>query len=208
MSMKTTALFLGFAALCTSISPSTALAQLILPDRMIIHPYYPSSNGPFLVEIRDEWPNACGGTVSVQVSAERVQILARETVGPVCAQVITPFRALINVREQAPEGTVFGSHVLVRYDYSNGQTQQSRQVRDVSFDEFTLDQIVLQSGSWVTPELESSGLFIDQQGDLLTAALFDYDENGRASWHYGVGRVDQNAAATQWHAQHGAGRSQ
>jgi hypothetical protein len=181
---------------------SAAHAQiLVTPDVLTVHPYYPRPDGPFLIQIQDEWPDSCAGTVRTQVSADRIEIIAEQNRGGICGQVITPFRVLINPRDLAPAGTVFAALVKISYSFDDGERLQLRQNRDVSFDQNrSIRQVRAQSGGWVTPSLESSGLFIDQQGEVLSVALFDYDESGKASWHYGSGTVHDDAFVADLHS--------
>lgn len=171
---------------------------------LTVHPASPRHDGPLLIQIQDQWPNACGGRIDVQASASRIELVARQQQpqGQACAQVLTPFRRLIDAAALLPPGTAFAPQVTIQYSHDDGQIRQLRLEREIVLSSAARApaQARAQAGGWTTPALENSGLFVDQQGDVLTLALFDYDQDGKASWHYGVGQLDGDVLKTPMHS--------
>lgn len=171
-----------------------ARAQLA-SEPLKIFPAAPVADRPFLLLVEDAWLDGCGGAVSMTVSTERIQVvskLASPDLDVACTAVLLAFKQVLNPRAAAPE-VDFGEQVTIEYFYDAGTGPELRASRTIAFGEGSLPPTTVQTGGWVTPELESSGLFIDQQGETLTALLAEYDANGQATWYYGAGRVNGSA---------------
>ena len=159
--------------------PALASAQLA------VHPAQVRQNGPWLISVQGEWPNGCGGEIRTQVSASSIDITAVPATGvDICTQVVLPFFELVNPRASSAE-VDFGDSVTVNYRY-DGELRGSI---EVPFSESAAPAERFRTGSWVT-SIANHGLFIDQQNDVLTAALFDYDADGQAVWYYAAGKVE------------------
>ncbi|MEZ5442898.1 MAG: hypothetical protein R3F15_15600 [Lysobacterales bacterium] len=168
----------------TLVHASLALAG---QDPLQVFPDQLHREGPLLILLTDEWPDGCGGRVDVVVSAAAIDLLATSTTAEVCIDSLASLYELIDPLAETP-GLVLNDTVTLRYQM-NGELRHSR---ELSFSDQSNHTIKLQTGSWAS-NLENHGLFLDRQGDVLTAALLDYDADGRAAWSYAVGRIDGNA---------------
>jgi hypothetical protein len=177
------------------LAVATPATAQMLADRISLHPEHIAADAPFLILVEDYWPNGCGGELQVEVRADSIEILARTarfSEPRACTEALQPFTRLINPRDFAPQGFRFAAAVKVNYRFDAGSGTELRESEDLVFSELGNAPAAAEIGTWTTPLLENSGLFIDQQGDLLTAALFDYDAQGRASWHYTGAFVNGN----------------
>ncbi|MCB1641171.1 MAG: hypothetical protein KDI37_05515 [Xanthomonadales bacterium] len=179
---------IGILLILGLASASAAQAQL-LNNRISSHPAQPQFDRPWRVLLEDQWPTGCGGQLFFQATAERFDLIAVATTDTdICPAVVSPFRVLVDPRELAPE-VDFADQIELRYLYDAGDGAELRQSRSVSFSDVAPPAARLQTGSWVTPDLASSGLFIDQQGDEVSMALLDYDADGGPVWLYGAGQL-------------------
>ncbi|MEM9300526.1 MAG: hypothetical protein AAGE01_00360 [Pseudomonadota bacterium] len=158
-------------------------------------PFAPLADQDFLILIQDEWLDGCLGTVEMSITAEKIAIFARAANPPPgvgCTDAPVPFRRIFNPRAAAP-GFDFGEALFVEYFFDAGDGPELRSGYAGNFRTDSAGTFPVQTGSWVTPGIASSGLFIDQQRDIMTALLADYDEDGKAVWFYGAGRVTGSA---------------
>ncbi len=173
-------------------------AQLF-SEPLTVHPSQIVADQPFLILIESQWNDTCGGEFEVSVSREQIDvtaILLSPSLGPtVCAGRVTPFIKLINPRDFAAADFAFGASLTVRYLFDQGNGPELVSSKTVDFSTESGVASTIQNGGWTTPTIERSGLFIDQQRDVLTAALFDYDENGQPFWTYAAGPVNGNVFA-------------
>ncbi len=173
---------------------SAANAQLLF-DPMTVHPERIQPDQPFLILLDDSWIDSCGGTLSLQASNTEINVIATLSspmLGGVCAQVLTPFRELINPLAELDTLPDFEDSIVINYLVDNGFGAMPRDSETITFTSAANTPVRLQSGSWVTPGLTFSGLFIDQQDDIFTAALMDFSDDGDPLWHYGGGRLNGN----------------
>lgn len=175
--------------------PAAAPAQLAF-DPIEVHPVFVSEDGPFLILVRDRWTDGCGGAVKTTVSSDTIDVvstLTSPTIDAICPAVVVPFEKIVDPRAVAPDVT-FASTVTVRYffDAGNGPELVATRLAELATDA-TNPTAEVGSGGWITPGLARSGLFVDQQGSILSAMLSDYDENGLGRWHYTAGTVDGTA---------------
>ena len=180
--------------LLSLLLPTAATAQL-LAEFVSAHPERITPDGAFLLLIKDRWTDGCRGTVEVDVTEQRVEvtgILASPSLQTACTQAVVPFEEIVNVRSIAPD-VRFADPVTVSYRFDAGSGAEERMTINVSVDDAPLPGTTVQNGSWVTESLESSGLFIDQQGEILTAFLAEYTTDGLPVWHYASGRVEGSA---------------
>ncbi len=179
-----TVLFLFAAAL-----PAVGLGQMVF-EPLSVHPGNVSRDGEFLLALEDRWINGCGGQVSASVGAERIELLATSASeqGVVCPQVFEPFADLI--RPRAAFDGVFADEVAVSYDFigPDGERAQ-RSSLVIRFSDEPNPTVLVETGSWITDALQSSGLFVDQQDGLFSANLADY-ANGTGAWFFGAAPVN------------------
>jgi hypothetical protein len=171
-----------------------AAAQM-LPDRLSLHPEHIAADADFLIKIEDYWPNGCGGELSVDVQTDVIRILARsaQAPGPIaCTEALLPFTRLINPRDHAPQGLRWADLVKVEYRLDTGTGPELRESESFAPSDEPNPPAAVETGTWSTPLLANAAMFIDQQESLLTAALFDYDSEGRASWHYAGAMLNGN----------------
>lgn len=155
-------------------------------DALRVYPEQPRKDGALLLLIVDEWSNGCGGEIRTTVTADLIEIAALPSQAELCTQVVTPFFDLIDPRERAGADADFADEVTVNYLF-DGELRASRTIR---FGSESGPAERFQTGSWTNATLANHGLFIDQQGDVLTAALLDYDADGKATWYYAAGKVE------------------
>lgn len=155
-------------------------------DSLRVYPEQPRKDGPLLLLVVDEWSNGCGGEIRATVSADQIEIAAQPSQAELCTQVITPFFDLIDPRERSDAEIDFADEVTVNYRF-DGELRASQTIR---FGTEITPAERFQTGSWTNGTLANHGLFIDQQGDVLTAALLDYDADGKATWYYAAGKVE------------------
>lgn len=160
-----------------------------------VHPPNVTRDAPFLILVEDAWADGCGGRVEASVDATTIEIvatLASPILGRVCTSVVTPFKQLINPRSVAGAGIEFADAVTINYLVNNGNGAELRSTGQINFSVAPNLPALIQTGGWTTSKLESSGLFIDQQDGILSAALFDYGADNEASWYYAAGAVNGN----------------
>ncbi|MCB1607202.1 MAG: hypothetical protein KDI71_09535 [Xanthomonadales bacterium] len=173
---------------------TSANAQLAYQP-ISVYPANLNPDAPFLILVEDSWIDGCGGSVALRVSPGIIEVeatLASPILGRVCTAVLVPFKRLINPRDLVGEDFEFADSVSVNYLVNNGNGPELRYTRQISFGAGTNPATRAQAGGWVTPELASSGLFIDQQGEILSAALFDYGDDNLGNWYYAAGPVNGN----------------
>ncbi len=171
---------------------ATVNAQLLF-EPVTVHPAAVNRDAPWLILIDDSWADGCGGTVQTRVSPQLIEIegtLSSPMLGQVCTAALVPFKQLINPADLVPQGFVFADNVTINYLVDNGNGAQLRYSRQMQFSSQPNQTVRAQPGGWTTGLLQSSGLFIDQQGGILSAALFDYGTDNLASWHYAAGPVN------------------
>ncbi|WP_395792535.1 hypothetical protein [Aquimonas sp.] len=171
-----------------------AQAQM-LSQRMSVHPENIAPEADFLVLVEDNWPDGCGGEVRVTAQASVIDIVAeaaRPPLGTACTQALAPFQRLIEPRAELARGSQFAASVKINYWYDIGSGPTLVESVVVVFNDKGNSPKQVDTGTWSTPSLGNSGLFIDQQSGLLTAALFDYGRDGNATWHYTGGWVNGN----------------
>lgn len=177
-----------------AVATLPASAQM-LPDRLSLHPQHIAADAAFLIKIEDYWPNGCGGELSVEVQADSILILGRSaqfSEPRACTEALLPFTRLINPRDYAPQGLRWANLVKVEYRLDTGTGPELRESESFVVSDEPNAPAAAEIGTWSTPLLANAAMFIDQQDSLLTAALFDYDSDGRASWHYAGGMLNGN----------------
>lgn len=181
--------------LCVLAVAALPAAAQMLPDRLSLHPEHVAADADFLIKVEDAWPNGCGGELSVEVMADTIRILARAAQLPqpvACTEALQPFTRLINPRDHAPQGLRWADRVKVEYRMDVGSGPELRESESLVPSDQPNPPAAVEIGTWTTSLLDNSAMLIDQQEGLLTAALFDYDSQGRASWHYTGGMLNGN----------------
>jgi len=174
-------------ALTLSLAISGATSAQALDQHISLHPQHIARDANFLILLEDTWPDGCGGRVTVTAQANLIDVLA-VAAGPEanrpCTQALVPFKELIEPRLALAQGVEFAATVRVEYRFDSGGGAQLIQSEALVFSDAANAAIEVDTGTWSTPALENSGLFIDEQDGLLTAALFDYSGEGRSTWFY------------------------
>jgi hypothetical protein len=182
-------------AAATLLSCSAANAGLLF-DPVTVHPAEPQRSQPFLLLVESAWSSGCGGTLRVQATAQRIDVIADESAAAdrICTTVVVPFVELVNPADSLPPNAAFDAKVLVRYVLRSGGTMPDRELdRDeINFSTQAPPAVELMAGSFVTDALQASGLFVDRQDHVLSALLSDYDAQGRSSWRVGAGMLHGN----------------
>lgn len=164
-------------------------AQLIF-DPLTVHPANVAREGQFLLVLEDSWQNGCQGQIETTVSADRIEVVANseQSGSQVCTTAFVPFIDLINPRDEfAGE---FAAEVTVEYIFvAPDGTREERDEATITFGTGVNPTAEVESGSWVTDALQSSGLFVDQQEGLFSANLADY-ANGTGTWFFGAATVE------------------
>ncbi|MEM7707193.1 MAG: hypothetical protein AAF358_16675 [Pseudomonadota bacterium] len=175
---------------------ATSNAQLAF-DPLTVHPANVAREGQFLLVIEDSWQNGCQGQIDTTVSAERIEVVATsdQSDSQACTTAFVPFVDLINPRDEFTGE--FGAEVAVEYVFvAPDGTREVRDQETVSFGSGLNPTSQVESGSWVTDALQSSGLFIDQQEGLFSANLADY-ANGTGTWFFGAAPVEGNVVIAE-----------
>ncbi len=179
-----------------------ALAQQPAQDVLQVHPAQLSRTQPFLIEINHYWPDLCGGRFETQVSTSSIDITAISisSFGAVCAAAIQPFTRLFNAQTLMEEPIEFDETVRLRF-YQQIADVPPRLISErlVIFSEQPNAPAHIQSGSWISTDLQNSGLFIDQQDSLITAGLMDFNQQGDPMWAFSAGSLNGNVLIATMH---------
>ncbi len=162
-------------------------------DPISIHPSEPQRGQPVLIKVEAFWPSGCAGTVSVEASATRVDVIMDngQLSDRLCTTVVLPFVELINPADFLPAGVRLSDQVevrLLRRDSSNSPPEKVDEDR-ITFGVAKPMAKRIPTGSFSSAELEVSGLFVDQQDNMMSTLLSDYDSQGKASWRFGAGSM-------------------
>lgn len=166
-----------------------ANAQLAFQP-LSLHPANIGADSEFLVAIEDRWNNGCGGDISLEVTASRIEVVATsvsDQAGVVCTAEVLPFSDLL--RPRASFAGDFADTVMVEYFFEHPDgVREIRSSIALTFNEEGNAPMNVETGAWISPGLESSGLFVDQQGPLFSANLADYFQ-GTGTWFFGAATV-------------------
>ncbi|MEM9301010.1 MAG: hypothetical protein AAGE01_02810 [Pseudomonadota bacterium] len=176
--------------ICLLLSAAPAAVKASDDHGLRILPASPTVELPFLVVVEDAWPTNCAGAVSLTVEADTIELVAtpaEESPGETCAPTPLPFARVVNPGADAPD-VAFAEAVQVRYLFATDAGLELRAEQEFRFTHEAPEQFPpIATGSRVSNQLESSGLFLEQQGQTLTALLADYAEDGSAVWYYAAG---------------------
>jgi hypothetical protein len=180
------------AALLASVLLSHASAGQLF-DPITVHPAEPQRGQPVLIKVESFWPSGCGGSISVEAAANRVDVVldSGQPSDRLCTSVIVPIVELINPADFLPNGARLSDEVEVRLLRRNSSNSAPEKIDEdrISFTANAPKAKRLPTGSFSSAELETSGLFLDQQDSMLSTLLSDYDTQGKASWRFGAGSM-------------------
>jgi hypothetical protein len=182
-----------FASLVLACAGATQALAGVRFDPVSVHPQTPQRGKAVLIKVESFWPNGCAGTLRVTADAGRVDVIADSSASAdrICSALAVPILELINPADFLPADVRFSDAVEVRY-----LTRESQSAAPLVLDTDTIafsDQkpaaTALPSGSFSSPQLEFSGLSIDQQEGTLSTLLSDYDLAGDGGWRFGAGQL-------------------
>lgn len=173
-----------------------------LQELLSVHPSNVSKGENFLVLIEDVWSDSCGGEISVDLDTTTINItgtLLSAQEPAVCLTVLTPFKKLINPNDllinilAISDGELeFADTITLNYFKDDGDGPERVLSRELTFEDADNQTQLIESGNWTTNSLDSSGLFIDQQRDILSLELLDYEQDGTPFWTVAAGGVNGN----------------
>ncbi len=174
-----------------SLFSAAAVAGFRL-DPVSVHPANPQIGKPILVLVRYAWSDGCLGTLDVRVNPSRIDIIQIPNNVPsnVCTQALVPYEEIFNPQDYLDANARFENQVEVRFFRRNFDlTEELLDTDTVRFGSIAPQSSAIPSGSFSTQSIGYSGLFVDQQEDLFSAVLSDYDQQGRGSWRYAAGKM-------------------
>ncbi len=160
------------------------------------HPFYPH-DGPFVLEIKGDWPNDChpgeqqpvvraydGGSALIEFKTVVVHIT--------CNPVPTPYRVLVDMSDVV--GSVDGSFDQLDVTVRFGGAETTRTLllscpEDAACPSSPATTVWPEHGLFENSSLHSQGLLIDRQNSAVAAYPLIYDENGDSKWLIAGGRV-------------------
>ncbi|WP_395376597.1 hypothetical protein [Marinicella sp. W31] len=165
-------------------------------DPLTIHPQNIRAGQEFLIHINSSWNNGCRGEVIAEVTADVIDLTADpfgRVAGAVCTQEIVPFHDLINPYDLVNDDFRFADNVTVNFSFI-GDDDQKRLVtsKTIGFSDELNSIKSAESGFWVSHELAYSSLTMDQQQDMLSLALSDFEQDGESVWYFAAGPVNGN----------------
>ncbi|HET9048031.1 MAG TPA: hypothetical protein VFN29_03590 [Chiayiivirga sp.] len=159
-----------------------------------------SGNGLSRLDVSGAWPDTCPPQLlGMQFEGREVTLSAvRETAA--CSHIETPYAfssADFDTTEIWPDGGVQRVRLLV-------EEQPGVQSQLAGFGLVTADRgrtsMTLETGLWWAEQGgefaagPGLGLSIENQSGMLSLSVMGYDTEGRATWHFGAGVLDQGLA--------------
>lgn len=172
---------------------SAAHAEILRND-LNVYPAVIQRGSPLLILVESAWSSGCQGTLSIRATPELIEVLADESASAnrICTAVIVPFQQLFNPRAALAGGLNFAESFSVRYTKRPRVGQDYVESETIRFSNLAAEPFKLEPGSFVTDQLSSSNLAIDQRGAVVTTNLSDYDVGGRGTWFFGSGKLNGN----------------
>jgi len=174
----------------------TQVAHAQFNDPLSIHPQNIRAGDTFLIHIDSAWSNGCGGEIITSITADAIDVTADpigRIAGAVCPQVIVPFHDLINPYDLVDASFRFSDNVTVNFSFIGDDGQKSLIAsKTIVFSDQANTTKTAESGFWVSNDLAYSSLTIDQQQNVLSLALSDFEEDGKPLWYFAAGPVNGN----------------
>jgi len=164
-------------------------------DSITVHPAHIGANEPFLILLDEEYSSVCGTDFVVRISPRSIDLVTRQLPGPPCPPTVgPPQKRLFSPRDMVEPGYEFGPFIEIAHVYERLDGSSSVVAFELlSFAEGEDPSSQVQTGSWIRDGLPNSGLFVDQQGEVLSMALLDYAQDGSPLWLYSAGTVHGDA---------------
>lgn len=161
-----------------------------------IHPLYISTNEPFIVDIRGEWPTDCHPGEQKPVISEYTgdtALIEFETIVEhvTCNDVLTPYRVLVDMSDVI--GSVDGEFPHIDITIRFGDAEKEVQAPDRCI--FLCSPVPLprdikpEAGIYHSDGLEKQGLLLARQNQRMGAYPLIYDESGSSEWVLGPGGI-------------------
>jgi hypothetical protein len=192
MNFRCLLLLLGFCLNTSWADFSNSLIEL--------HPFYPS-DGPFVLEIKGDWPSDChpgeqrpviraydGNSVLIEFDIIVVHIT--------CNEVATPYRVLVDMSDVT--GTVEGNFSSLGITVRFGDSELNEIVMldcgpVIPCQEPPVEDISPEEGVFHNLERQNQGLLLARQNQVIAAYPLIYDEMGDNEWLIAAGRIAQDA---------------
>lgn len=184
---------LGLAPLSLTV---TAEEKNMLAPTLEVYPAHVTKGEGFLISLNGYWPNSCGGRFYTEIVNDRMIFTAdpvSRTSRISCAEIIVPFNELINPEDMVENDFVFADTVTVEYHMYriNGEKEKVGET-ELIFSDIPNKNASIESGYWVTDKLSYSSLTIDQQSNMISTTLSDYDIDGNPVWFFSSGTMNGN----------------
>lgn len=160
-----------------------------------VHPEHVAPHEPFLILLDEDYSTNCNVEFSVRISPESIDLVNTQVFGLPCPPTLGPAqKRLFNPLDMVEEGYEFAAEIEIRFlserPDATIQIMAFELLRFAESDNLTKQ---VQTGSWIRQTLAQSGLFIDQQADVLSFALLDYAQDGGPLWLFSAGPVRGDA---------------
>lgn len=189
---KNTLISILTLAMSFVVANSNVHAQL--SDPLSIHPQNVRAGQEFLIHINSVWNDGCRGEIITEITSDTINLTADpfgRIAGAVCPQVIVPFHDLINPYDSVDSDFRFANNVTINFSFIDNNGQKSLiSSKTLSFSDEVNVTKSAENGFWVSTELANSSLTIDQQGDMISLALSDFEEDGKSLWFFAAGPVN------------------
>ena len=163
-------------------------------DPLSIHPQNVRAGQEFLIHINSVWNDGCRGEIITEITSDTIDLTADpfgRVAGAICPQVLVPFHDLINPYDTVSSDFRFADNVTINFSFIDNNGQKSLiSSKTLSFSDEVNVTKSAENGFWVSTELANSSLTIDQQGDVISLALSDFEEDGKSLWYFAAGPVN------------------
>ncbi len=171
-----------------------------------MHPTLPSA-GPFIIDIRGEWPTDCHPgeqkPVIREYDGDSVLIEFETIVEHVtCNQVATPYRVLVDMSDVVgsvePQGSGTGIDVAVQFDGVRFETSLLLSCALLSPCPVSRGpDIKPEAGLYSSDDLEKQGLVLARQNQRMGVFPLIYDDSGNSEWLFGGGGIVEDVYFTE-----------
>ena len=185
------AIFILFTLLLAFQAPALLAGDLTIAGEMSVHPKSITAQTRFLILIDQPASDFCTSDVQISIEPAQIDLWVVPMSGAACSISGSPARQTIfSPRDLVPESYTFEEQVKVRYRLISDNEVIDLDNQVIRFVQLRALPERVESGSWITPKLPQSSLQIDQQEDLISLSLLEYDMGGRPIWLYSAGRID------------------
>ncbi len=160
-----------------------------------VHPRAIGQDGNFFILVEQPASDHCTTDVQMQISPEAIDLWVAPLADGACTSSGQPARrTLLSPRDGVGKDYPFAQTVQLRYRLvsDNEVIELDAQEIRIGVGAGASPPERVDSGSWINAELPFASLVVDQQDQIISLSLLDYDHVGRPIWLYASGELDGN----------------